>query len=400
MTNEAKKSGQFKRLSTFDRFLTLWIFIAMGVGILLGALFPSFSSVFDGLNFGTTNIPIAIGLILMMYSPLAKVNYSKLPMVFSDKKLLGLSLLLNWVACPILMFALALIFLGDMPAYMSGIIMIGLARCIAMVLVWNELAGGSNDYAAGLVAINALFQVVLYGPMAWLFLQVLAPAFGAQGAVVDVPLWEVAQSVLLYLGVPLVAGAATRYFCVRYRGEVWFNEAVVPKISKITPTALLFTIVVMFSMKGDMIAQLPLDVLRIAIPLVVYFAITFFASAWLAHRLGADYPRMASVAFTATGNNFELTIAVAAATFGIASGEALAAVVGPLIEVPALILLVNASLGLQRRWYGRRSKIQLHPGRCEMSRLASQQLRHLDPDARREGIYRHLSIAVSSCSRR
>ncbi len=357
MTNEAKKSGQFKRLSTFDRFLTLWIFIAMGVGILLGALFPSFSSVFDGLNFGTTNIPIAIGLILMMYSPLAKVNYSKLPMVFSDKKLLGLSLLLNWVACPILMFALALIFLGDMPAYMSGIIMIGLARCIAMVLVWNELAGGSNDYAAGLVAINALFQVVLYGPMAWLFLQVLAPAFGAQGAVVDVPLWEVAQSVLLYLGVPLVAGAATRYFCVRYRGEVWFNEAVVPKISKITPTALLFTIVVMFSMKGDMIAQRPLDVLRIAIPLVVYFAITFFASAWLAHRLGADYPRMASVAFTATGNNFELTIAVAAATFGIASGEALAAVVGPLIEVPALILLVNASLGLQRRWYGRRSKI-------------------------------------------
>lgn len=287
----------------------------------------------------------------MMYSPLAKVRYGEMPKVFKSKRLIVLSLVLNWVLCPLLMLVLAVVFLRDAPDYMAGIIMIGLARCIAMVLVWNDFAGGSNEYAAGLVAVNAVFQIAFCGPMAWLFLSVLAPMLGAPGMSIEVSAWQIAQSVLIYLGIPLVAGALTRFIGVRRFGEEGYSARVLPKTSKITPVALLFTIVIMFSMKGEMISSLPLDVLRIAVPLVVYFVVTFFASAWPARRAGADYERMASVAFTATGNNFELTIAVAAATFGLASGQAFAAVVGPLIEVPALILLVNAALRLKKRWY-------------------------------------------------
>ena len=338
-------------MGLWDGYLTLWIFTAMAAGVALGYLFPWLADAIGSFTVGTTNIPIAIGLILMMYSPLAKVRYGEMPKVFKGKRLIVLSLVLNWVLCPLLMLVLAVVFLRDAPDYMAGIIMIGLARCIAMVLVWNDLAGGSNEYAAGLVAVNAVFRIAFYGPMAWLFLSVLAPMLGAPGMSIEVSAWQIAQSVLIYLGIPLAAGALTRFIGVRRFGEEGYSNKVLPKTSRITPVALLFTIVIMFSMKGDMIASLPLDVLRIAVPLVVYFVVTFFASAWLARRAGADYERMASVAFTATGNNFELTIAVAAATFGLASGQAFAAVVGPLIEVPALILLVNAALRVRKRWF-------------------------------------------------
>lgn len=348
-----QESAERPRLGFFDRFLTLWILLAMAGGVGLGIMLPGLSEALDSLSIGTTNVPIAIGLILMMYSPLAKVEYRKMPLVFASKRLLAVSLVLNWVVGPLLMFALAILFLRDCPEYMNGIIMIGLARCIAMVLVWNELAGGDANYAARLVALNALFQVALYGPMTWLFLSVMAPWFGVDATLVSISTLEIAQSVLVYLGVPMVAGALTRAAFLRSKGESYYKDRVLPKISKITPTALLFTIVVMFSLKGSMIAQLPLDVVRIAIPLVVYFVAMFFVSAWLSHRMGADYGRMAAISFTATGNNFELTIAVAAATFGLASGEAFAAVVGPLIEVPALILLVSAALRLRHRWYDR-----------------------------------------------
>lgn len=344
-------SGGLRSLGLWDRYLTLWIFTAMAAGVALGYLFPWLADAIGSFTVGTTNIPIAIGLILMMYSPLAKVRYGEMPKVFKSKRLIVLSLVLNWVLCPLLMLVLAVVFLRDAPDYMAGIIMIGLARCIAMVLVWNDLAGGSSEYAAGLVAVNAVFQIAFYGPMAWLFLSVLAPMLGAPGMSIEVSAWQIAQSVLIYLGIPLAAGALTRFIGVRRFGEEGYSARVLPKTSWITPVALLFTIVIMFSMKGEMISSLPLDVLRIAVPLVVYFVVTFFASAWLARRAGADYERMASVAFTATGNNFELTIAVAAATFGLASGQAFAAVVGPLIEVPALILLVNAALRLKKRWY-------------------------------------------------
>lgn len=344
-------SGGLRSLGLWDRYLTLWVFTAMAAGVALGYLFPWLADAIGSFTVGTTNIPIAIGLILMMYSPLAKVRYGEMPKVFKSKRLIVLSLVLNWVLCPLLMLVLAVVFLRDAPDYMAGIIMIGLARCIAMVLVWNDFAGGSNEYAAGLVAVNAVFQIAFYGPMAWLFLSVLAPMLGAPGMSIEVSAWQIAQSVLIYLGIPLVAGALTRFIGVRRFGEEGYSARVLPKTSKITPVALLFTIVIMFSMKGEMISSLPLDVLRIAVPLVVYFVVTFFASAWLARRAGADYERMASVAFTATGNNFELTIAVAAATFGLASGQAFAAVVGPLIEVLALILLVNAALRLKKRWY-------------------------------------------------
>lgn len=338
-------------LGLWDRLLTLWIFLAMAAGVAIGAAFPGFAAFLDSLSVGTVNIPIALGLICMMYAPLAKVDYAKLPAVFANPRLLGLSLALNWVAGPLLMFALALVFLHDEPAYLGGVTLIGLARCIAMVLVWNELADGSRDYAAGLVAVNAVFQVVCYGPLAWLFLAVLAPALGVQTAAVHVPMTQIAQSVLVYLGVPLAAGALTRAVAVRRRGRPYFDQQLAPRLSRITPVALVFTIVAMFALKGEAIARLPLDAARIALPLLAYFAIMFFAGAWLARRVGADYPCMAAVAFTATGNNFELAIAVAAATFGLASGEAFAAVVGPLIEVPALITLVNAALRLKAHWY-------------------------------------------------